>query len=90
MRTALAVLGTTMKLFGCFIVARLTAGRTVIKAVFTEANVDLALAEATVFFALAASFAHITLVAQVLGFRPHSENCSVGGLTSKVPLVTIQ
>jgi hypothetical protein len=51
-----------------FVVAGLPAGRTVVEAILAEANVDLALAETAVLFALAALLTHITLRAHELGF----------------------
>ena len=57
-----------LRLICHFVVARLAAGRTIIKAVLAEADIDLRLAEAAVLLAFAALFGHLALHAAVLDF----------------------
>jgi hypothetical protein len=52
-------------LVGYFIAASLAARRTIIETVITQPNIDLSLAGATVFFAVALVFGHVALHAAV-------------------------
>jgi hypothetical protein len=62
--------GSTAKLafVGGFVVAGLTAGWAIVKAILAKANIHLALAKSAVPFALALVFRHVALHAEVLGF----------------------
>jgi len=56
---------------GDFVVAGVAAGLAVVETVVAKTRIDLALAEAAVFFTLAALLALVALGAEVLGFRRH-------------------
>jgi hypothetical protein len=78
-------------LIGDFIVAGVTARDAVVKAVPTKANIDLALAEAAVFFAPAFFFRHFALHATISGssrWARHEGTVMSGGSNGKVPMVT--
>jgi hypothetical protein len=78
-------------LVGGFVIAGSAAGFTVQETVFTKANFEYSLAEATVLFAFALGFRHLALGATVFGGTGsgrHRNNVALSGCAGNVPLVT--
>ena len=76
---------------GNFIIAGFAAGLTVIEAILAQADFHQRLAEAAVFFAVAAVFGHLALHAAVLpvcGGGGHGRTVARPAGKRKVPLVT--
>jgi len=71
-----------------FVVAGFAAGAAVVEAVFPEADIELALAEAAVLLAFAAFFNLLALAATDFGLGRHVETLALRGQVGNIPLVT--